>query len=876
MKKLLVLVLIFSYVLTAGICQISSSLKLDSFLHQQVILKDSFEAYYDNLKVMESWCLKNGYTDQIKKNSKSFALLLPKNTEDSLLYRKATMYHASKLKKATGNINDALKFYLISHAHGSSVNYSDKWSWYIENPIGNIYARLSNYEKAIYFYHLSAKSPSGKKKLGRIYKNISSSYFWLGDTLRAKNYLKKTLEVATKANDNNAIHSGYEQLASINLEEGDMISFHKNYLRSLEAIDKIDEEYERSRRKANLYNLKANYHQREKEYSQADSYYRKAIYNYDKISTTSTVREIAKQYHKIAEAYLEQGKFNQCNSALDSSFAYLIPEWDSNNPMPKKEEVYGENTFIDILKTKAAYYYRRELKSTVTDIDSALMACDLALEVNDNLASTILIQNSKFLSISDNRKILNNAVEYAYSGYKKTSRKTYLVKLEKYFRKSKGTYLKERIQLNKIKNQVSDHDMKMIIHLENKVIEHYSSSSTKESDQLSLQKNIESLYKIYYQANILSQEYEALSRPYLEYLVADKDIFILTNIGDERVLKLSTTKQKLNKYFLELNSKIANKDSKDLDSILNRLYEILIPVDLSEVGSITFIPDDFLSSLSFDVLKRQEKYLIEQLPISYAYQNIQETTTVESIKKPIKLFALFPNYKSLDNFSTTRGDLSYLTYASQEKKGLMNIPSITTRIDTIAEASELKDKISASDIFHFGGHAIAEKANSYLATVTDEGNDEKISNKQIEFLDSDLELVVLSACKTGVGELVFGEGIRSLASSFLAGGSKAVLYSLWNINDKSTSELMIPFYTSIVEGKSKSQSLRIAKLKYLKNASPENKHPYYWSGLSIIGDPSAIYNSSAISFEIIYIIPILIMLIYLTQKSKHDKSENAS
>jgi len=93
---------------------------------------------------------------------------------------------------------------------------------------------------------------------------------------------------------------------------------------------------------------------------------------------------------------------------------------------------------------------------------------------------------------------------------------------------------------------------------------------------------------------------------------------------------------------------------------------------------------------------------------------------------------------------------------------------------------------------------------------------------------------VLSACETGVGRVLGGEGVQSFASHFLAAGAKNVVVSLWRVEDRSTAELMKEFYTAMKpEFNRFGRALRIAKLKLLNDE--RWAHPYYWAPFVLYG-----------------------------------------
>ncbi len=125
-----------------------------------------------------------------------------------------------------------------------------------------------------------------------------------------------------------------------------------------------------------------------------------------------------------------------------------------------------------------------------------------------------------------------------------------------------------------------------------------------------------------------------------------------------------------------------------------------------------------------------------------------------------------------------------------------------------------------------------------FSTEPDSSEDGFLNTYEIYGIPLKAKMVVLSSCNSGSGYLHEGEGILSLARGFAYSGSKSVLLSMWEIEDRSGSEIIKNFYRYIKRGYSKSSALKKARIKFLKNADQLRSHPYFWSAYVLYGDNS--------------------------------------
>jgi CHAT domain-containing protein len=187
------------------------------------------------------------------------------------------------------------------------------------------------------------------------------------------------------------------------------------------------------------------------------------------------------------------------------------------------------------------------------------------------------------------------------------------------------------------------------------------------------------------------------------------------------------------------------------------------------------------------------------------------------------------------------------------------LPYTRTEADSILKLAEAAEAMQAFDfaasfatatnpqlsqyrIVHFATHGILDSVNPelsgvVLSLVDDKGKTQNgfLRLRHIFNLNLPAELVVLSACETGLGQDVKGEGLVGLTRGFMYAGAPRVLVSLWSVNDKGTSELMSRFYKKMLqEGQKPAAALRAAQIEMLQ--TPQWKEPYYWAAFTLQGE----------------------------------------
>lgn len=128
-----------------------------------------------------------------------------------------------------------------------------------------------------------------------------------------------------------------------------------------------------------------------------------------------------------------------------------------------------------------------------------------------------------------------------------------------------------------------------------------------------------------------------------------------------------------------------------------------------------------------------------------------------------------------------------------------------------------------------------------IFTENADDEDDVVYAYELNNMDINADLVVLSACNTGGGLYKQGEGVMSLARSFKQAGVSNIVMSLWQVDDEATRAIMESFYAKLRDGIGKDAALQEAKLEYLKTGRHPN--PHFWGAFVLLGDGDPIYSA---------------------------------
>jgi|GEM_PF-1460912 len=366
----------------------------------------------------------------------------------------------------------------------------------------------------------------------------------------------------------------------------------------------------------------------------------------------------------------------------------------------------------------------------------------------------------------------------------------------------------------------------------------------------------------------------------LVYLVTEQRtlLFVLTSkegVWQIHGFVLPVTKKQLEEDTAWLRERVEQR--RPVGATLQRLYVALVkPAEkvLSGKRKLIVIPDGPLYAIPFQVLQDENGlYLIERFTIAY----IPSLTTLWSLQKrkpsatslargigaggihPPQNFGQVSPAPTNDRVSLRNSpkwqwtgiavvnfgsNIEPLPYAREEVRWISELfaqtfpkSSIRVFVDASATKQIATQALKESRWVHFATHAILEPKRplySRLIFTPLKGQDNLL--RAFEVLDlgqTPCEMVVLSACETGLGKALQGEGLIGLVWTFMAAGTKTLVASQWTVNDLSTAHLMRAYYKFLLNGLQPAEAMRRAQISLLSQR--QFHHPYYWAAFVVWG-----------------------------------------
>ena len=366
----------------------------------------------------------------------------------------------------------------------------------------------------------------------------------------------------------------------------------------------------------------------------------------------------------------------------------------------------------------------------------------------------------------------------------------------------------------------------------------------------------------------LRDKLDRLDAVLLYPLILDDRLELVLSVPGSPPLRrpVSVKREELNRTIAEFRYALGNRQS-NTQELAEKLYGWLIqPIeaDLKQAHpkTILYAPDGQLRYIPLAALHDGKQWLVER----YRINNITALAVSDLVTPPRKdkqiLAAAFGNNSvnvTVDNQSFS---FAGLPFATKEVQSLAQTrPGTVSLFDRDFTLSTLQTRMNSFNILHLATHGkflIGNPKKSFL--VMGNGDRFSLSDIQDSSLDN-VDLVVLSACETGVGLTGKDEDgieVLGIGYQFQRGGAKAVISSLWSINDGGTQKFMEFFYGLLQQGMPKAEALQQAQVALIKNDFTANgklrgsfnfesiggtaqietnlKHPFYWAPFILIGN----------------------------------------
>ncbi|MEM9886847.1 MAG: CHAT domain-containing tetratricopeptide repeat protein [Bacteroidota bacterium] len=669
-------------------------------------------------------------------------------------------------------------------------------------------------------------------------------------------------------------------------------------------------------------------YQKQKKYQEALASVNKAI---EIAQAVDDPLLIAASLNNKASILADQGNLMEALRLQQQAIQHILPNFQSNDPYtnpPTKGEVVGTQIrLIKYLADKADVLQHLALQQEKEKNLIAVSAIyDSIAELSHQIRIRYQSDDSKHFLSAEMKAYFEKGIAVNYELYHLAQNKHYLEKAFALAQQSKAVVLLDALYDSDAKIQAGipehlvqreDQLKQQLANTEYKILSKSQNQSALRSNWLQTNNALEKLidtfrndytkyYELKYQlsATHLSDLRQNSEETILEYFLGQDDCYAfvlnkaeLEGIKWKKDFSLEANIRQLQAAIqLQNNLSSANYEAQ-CDRLVQNLHffyeNIFAPVEekIQLPKHLRIIPDGVLGYLPFELfIKRkassssyfkQHHYLLKDYQISYAYSaNLLEKPKTLSVKKGNrKLLAIAPSFQAIPSQSSTatKTSLVPMKYNLTEANAIHQ--NIGGDLLTGQTATKARFLALATDyqILHFATHA---KANdeigdfSYLAFTTSDRQDTLSSllyNRELYQLQLKADMVVLSACETGLGELKAGEGIISMARGFSYAGAKSIVTSLWEVNDVATKDLMVTFYEYLQTGSSKDEALRLAKLDYIQSKDHVGAHPFYWAAFIAIGDMEAIESTFAPKWWVFFVL-FLFVLFVATQVFRKNSS----
>jgi hypothetical protein len=747
---------------------------------------------------------------------------------------------------------------------------------YCLKPLGNLYTVLGDYDSAEntikQYFFIANLDKNETQKIAAIL-NLSNVYQNTGNVYKAIDLIEKTIQTEKLT----AVQKGIllnNLGANYFLTLHDFASKENTYDIAensfLKAVALLKNDKSQSETLSNSYRNLAKLYLYRYNFKRASEYFEKAKIEFNKTQKQEP-RKIAQFNYEAAFLAFKQGKITEANQNITAVFKTLLPNYsNTENILPNQNSLYAETVLLDALDLQAEIYLAQNHPQ------DALKSYALSFYIEDLFQSLLVYENSKIVTQIRNRNRTEKCIDIYLSFYEKDKKMSYIesafllseqtksVVLKNHLSDAKNLSKEEKLILQQLQNWntvIVKEQQKLefaniskineAIKKQNELMLLLKKDQNKTAKETNTEFDLQKLYAKLEKDNATMVNYFWGKKTSYAFTIQNNSIsvklFYNGNMYLEPVLNFVFLFNKANT--IADNPQYYNKTA----FLASRL--LWMPKK-SRYKNLVIIPDGILNFIPFEALITKESntanfakmhYLLNDFHIAYNSSASFYLNSIPFSKTKKTVLGIFPIFEKTD---------FVLTFSKNELQSIKKNFDGRFFENNKATFSNFKKNAANYSILHLSTHA---SSGDLETPASIKFYDQEILYTELYNLNINPDLVVLSACETGIGKLYKAEGAMSVARGFQFAGAQNLLFSLWKVNDYTTSVFMADFYKNIKNDVPYFEANSNAKIAFLNDKSIPNakKSPYYWSSFIYYGSISVEEKTPNYIFYIISLLAVI-------------------
>lgn len=798
--------------------------------------------------------------------------------------------------------------------------------------LGGILYNLNKFDSALFHFKnaeaIANKYATSLDGINRLYNTLGAMYFETGNYKQAKNYFEKAIALLgkparnstneallinylinlagtlTRLEEYDAANEIYQQLLKQDINKNEILhnvgAINLRLGAGQKALDLFRQVKYGNNRQVRLLNDIGQAFENIGQFDSARHYYQLAAAENKKWNGRTRNIQAGLTWKYLAELDL---RYNAPDKALDKYQQAMIQfasDFKTEDIYSNPRQFSGVFSYINLFYTLTGkarafekWYDRNKL---LKNLEASLDAYRIAYVLADYVEKTY---------DSDEARLFLNKIKYAthhspiavsFQLYKLTGKKKFLEELYTFDQRNKASLLSLAIYESELKN-VSHGDQKLF-ERETTLKTSITRLSLKAAQTADSLQMLAILNSIRDQEILLGKVQEEIK----------KDVSYTGNQFTDRVPPVASIQEKLEhgsavvSFHLSEESVVTTVITKDrlevtqtsipvgffsvIDSLKKSLHDLSPGINysggdasvrlhrwlfdpiqeyLTGVKRLIIIPDDELNYLPIEALRdKAGRYIIERYSIQYLYAT--PLFKVSAMGTNISNVLAFAPFASIGQYDSTNTAMPALPGSGDEVMHLRG----KVFIGREAKKARFIQTANQHSVIHLATHASVnneQPQRSFIAFYP--GPDDKLYASEIYDMALDsTQLVILSACETGSGQLIKGEGLMSLSRAFAYAGCPNIITSIWKAEDQTTAFITQRLYYYLGKGWRKDKALQQAKLDLLQSPDidPRFKTPNYWAHLVFIGQYETTNSSRPWQAITVAGIVILLLLFILYQR----------